>query len=85
MDSKARECFYLSPARNHPSESKRVLVHSRNVVVTRNVTWAHVPSARPVIVQSKPSVEGGQYDWLRDREASSIDGKAKKRFCLGSL
>ena len=44
IDPKARGCFYLSPARNHPSESKRVLVHSRKVIVTRNVTWAHVPS-----------------------------------------
>ena len=58
MDPKARECFYLSPARNHTSESKRVLVYSRKVIVTRNVTWAHVPSVRPVSIRPKPSAEG---------------------------
>ena len=76
MDPKARDYFYLSPARNHPSESMRVLVNSRNVIVTRNVTWDHVPSVRPATVQSKPSVDGEHYDWLRDREASSVDGRA---------
>ena len=76
MDPKARECFYLSPVRNHPSESKRVLVHSRKVIVTRNVTWAHVPSVRLASVQPKPSVEGEHYDWLRNREESSVDGRA---------
>ena len=76
MDPKARECFYLSPARNHLSESKRVLVHSRKIIVTMNFTWAHVPSVRPATVQSKSSVEGEDYDWLRDREASSVDGRA---------
>ena len=76
IDPKTRECFYLSPARNHPSESKRVLVYSRKVVVTRNITWAHVLSVRPVSVQPKPSVEGEHYDWLWNREASSVDGRA---------
>ena len=56
MDPKARECFYLGPARNHPNESKRVLVHTRKVIVTRNVTWAHVPPSLTAV--SEPSVEG---------------------------
>ena len=38
MDTKARECFYPDPARNHPSESKRVLVRTGKVILTRNVT-----------------------------------------------
>ena len=75
MDPKVRECFYLSSSINHPCESKRVLVHSRKVIVTRNVTWAHVPSVRPVSVQPKPSMKGEHHDWLRDREESSIDGR----------
>ena len=78
MDPTARVCFYLSPVRNHPSRSKRVLVHSRRVTVTRNVTWAHVPSVRPVTVLSKTSVEEKRYDWFQDREASSVDGRAKE-------
>ena len=52
-----------------------VLVHSRKVIVTRNVTWAHVPSVRPVSVQPKPSMKGGHYGWRRDREESSVDGR----------
>ena len=40
MDPKARACFYLVPARNNPTESKRVLVDSGNVIVTRNVQYA---------------------------------------------
>ena len=66
MGPKARRCFYLSPARNYPSESKRVLVQPRNVIATENITWAHVTLARRVTVQSKPSVEGERNDWLRE-------------------
>ena len=73
MDPKARECFYLSPARNHSSESKRVLVHSRKkVIVTRNVTWARVPSVRPVSVQPKPSVDGRAMEDEIESVVSSI-------------
>ena len=74
MDPKARECFYPSPTRNHPSESKRVLVHSRKVIVTRNVTWAHVPSVRPVSVQPKPSVDGRAMEDEIESVVSSISG-----------
>ena len=58
IDPKARECFYLGPARNHPSESKRVLVRTEKMVITRNDTWAHVPLSRPPTVRSTPLVEG---------------------------
>jgi len=64
MDSKARESFYLRPARNHPSKNKGVLVHSRKVIVTRNVTRAHVPPS--VTAVSKPSVEGEGNESGRD-------------------
>ena len=37
IDPKARECLYLGPARNHPSEIKRVLVRTGKVIITRNV------------------------------------------------
>ena len=37
MDLKARECFYLGPARNHSGESKPVLVLTGKVVITRNI------------------------------------------------
>ena len=43
MDPKARECFYLGPARNHPSESKRVLVRTGKMIITRNFTWPMWP------------------------------------------
>ena len=69
MDPKARECFYLGPARNHSNESKRVLVHTRKVIVTRNVTWAHAPPS--LTARSKPSVEGEGNKRGRDRETSS--------------
>ena len=68
--------FYLSSARNHLSERKRVLVQSRNAIATKNITWAHVSLARRVTVQSKLSVEGERNDWLQDQEASSVDGRA---------
>ena len=74
MNPKARECFSLSPARNPQSESKRVLVHSRKVIVTRNVTWAHVPSVRPVSVQPKPSVDGRAMEDEIESVVSSISG-----------
>ena len=58
MDPKAKECLYLGAARNHLSESKRVLVRTIEVIRTRNVTWAHVPFSRPPTARSTPSVEG---------------------------
>ena len=72
MEPKARECFYLGPARNHPQESKRVLVDTGKVVITRNVTWAHAPPGRFLTAQSKPSEEGeGDESDHENREASS--------------
>ena len=71
MDPKARECFYLGPARNHPSESKRVLVRTRKVIVTRNVTWAHERSSLTAV--SKPSVEG------EGNEADGTERQGRKK------
>ena len=77
MDPKARECFYLGPARNHPSESKRVLVRTGKVIIIRNVTWVHVPLSRPLTVRSTPLVEGKGCDHGKNREASSFSGETK--------
>ena len=74
MDPKARECFYLGPARNRPSESKRVLVGTEKVIITRSVTWAHVPLSRPPSARSTPSVEWEGCDHRMNREASSFGG-----------
>ena len=74
MDPEVTGCFYLGPARNHPSESKRVLVRTGKIVITRNVTWAHVPLSRPPTARSMPSVEGEGFDRGRNREASSFGG-----------
>ena len=79
MDHKARECFYLGPARNHPSESKRVLVRTGKVIITRNVTWVHVPLSHPPTVRSTPLVEGEGYDHGKNREASSFGGETELR------
>ena len=59
-------------ARNHPSESKRVLVRTGKVIIKRNVTWAHVPLSRPPIVRSTPSVGGEGCDFGMNRETSSF-------------
>ena len=76
MDPKARECFYLGPAKNHPRESKRVFVHTGKVIITRNVTWAHVRSGRFLITRSKPSVVGEGDESGQDREASSANSES---------
>ena len=75
MDPKARKCFYLGPARNHPSESKRVLVRIAKVIITRNVTWTHVPLSRPLTV--KPLVEGEGCDHGQNREVSSLGSETE--------
>ena len=72
MDPKVTECFYLGPARNHPSESKRMLVRTGKVIIARNVTWAHVPLSRPPTTRFTSSVEGEGYDHEMNREASSF-------------
>ena len=53
-----------------------ILVHATKVIVTRNVTRVHVPSVRPVTVQSSPP--GERYVWLQDQEASSVDKRVKE-------
>ena len=77
MDLKAREYFYLGPARNHPQESKRVFVLTGKVIITRNVTWAHVRSGRSLITRSKPLVETKSCDHGKNREASSFGGETE--------
>ena len=76
MDPKAREHLYLGPARNHPRESKRVLVPSGKVILTRNVTWAHVRSGRSLITRSKPSLVGDGDESGQDREASVANSES---------
>ena len=75
MDPKARERFYLGPARNHPSEGKRVLVRTGKVIITRNFTWVHVPISRPPTVKPAPLVEGEGCDHGKSRETSSFGGE----------
>ena len=74
MDPKARESFYLSPARKYPREGKRVLVRTGKLIMTRNVTRAHLPLSRPPTARSTPLVEGEGCDRRRNREASSFGG-----------
>ena len=69
--------FYLGPARNHPSESKRVSVRRGKVIIARNVTWAHVPHSRPPTVRPTPLVEGEGSDLGKNREASSFGGETE--------
>ena len=49
-----------------------MLVDTGRVVVTRNVTWAHVPSGRFPAAQSKPSEEGEGDE--SDHEEASLEG-----------
>ena len=77
MDPKARECFYLGPARNHPRESKRVFVLTGKVIITRNVTWAYVRYRRSLITGPKPLVEEKGCDHGKNREASSSGGETE--------
>ena len=69
--------FYLGPTRNHPRESKRVFVLTGKVIITRNVTWAHVRSGRSLITRSKPLVEVKGCDHGKKREASSFGGETE--------
>ncbi|CAN0178953.1 unnamed protein product, partial [Ascophyllum nodosum] len=53
------------------------MVRTGKVIITRKVTWAHVPLSRPPTVRSTPLVEGEDCDHGRDREASSFGGKTE--------
>ena len=68
--------FYLGPARNHPRGSKRVFVHKGKVIMTRNITWAHVRAGRSLIARSKPSVVGQGSESRLDREASVANSES---------
>ena len=76
MDPKARKCFYLGPARNHPRESKRVFIHTRKVIITRNTTGTHVRSGRPLVTRSKPLVVGEGNESGQNREASAASSES---------
>ena len=47
------------------------------MIITRNVTWAHVPLSRPPTVRSTPLVEGEGCDHGKNREASSFGGETE--------
>ena len=79
MDPKARGCFYLGPAKNPPRESKRVFVHTGKVIITRNVTWAHVRYGRSLITRSKPSVVGEGNESGQGREASTANSESASK------
>ena len=79
MDPKARECFYLGPARNHPRESKSVFVHTGKVIITIKVTWAHVRSGRSSTARSKPSVDREGNESGQDQEGVGQIAKARRR------
>ena len=44
------------------------------MIITRNVTWAHVPLSSPPTVRSTPVVEGEGCDHGKNREPSSFGG-----------
>ena len=54
-----------------------MLVRTGKVIITRNITLAHVPLSRPPTVRSTPLVEGEGCDHGRDREASSFGGETE--------
>ena len=47
------------------------------MIITRNVTWAHVPLSRPLTIRSTPLVEGKGFDHGNNREASSFGGETE--------
>ena len=58
---KAQDCYYVGPSINHLRHFMRVLTTHRTILITRNVTWQHVPSAPPASQQHLPPIsEEGQ-------------------------
>ena len=47
------------------------------MIITKNVTWAHVPLSRPLTVRSTSLVEANGYDHGKNQEASSFGGKTE--------
>ena len=54
-------------------EAKTFMGTAGNIIVTRNGTRAHLPSACPMTTQSEPSEGGEGDDGTEDREASSVE------------
>ena len=73
LDPKARECFCLGSLPEIVHESKRVFIHTGKVIITRNVTWAHVRSGR----SSKPSMIGEGNESEQDREAGLANSESE--------
>ena len=49
IDAQAQPGFYLGPAKNHPSGTMRIFSQeTRQVIISRDVTWRHVPPATPL-------------------------------------
>ena len=62
--AKAQECFYRSPAPNHPRDTVQVLTKHRTLIIMRNVAWQRVSPASPVPAQMHDSLsqEAGEYE-----------------------
>ena len=61
-DAQAKPAFYLGPAKDHPRDCVRIYSkETRQVLITRNVTWQHVPPATPSsALQKVPAPVGGE-------------------------
>ena len=72
MYFKARECFYLGPARNHLGESKRMLVRTVKVITTKKIFLGSCIHFISPTRNVYAPVEGKGCEHGRSREASSI-------------
>ena len=50
-----------------------MLVRTGKAIITRNVTWARIPSLHPAAANSVPLVKEVGYGCRRDRVANSVD------------
>eukprot|EP00903_Cladosiphon_okamuranus_P011970 g11242.t1 len=60
---KGQKGWYVGPAHNHPSDCVRMLTESGTVIITRNFTWRHVPTApiaSPPLLPLADDDEGGE-------------------------
>ena len=70
-DAQVEPAFCLGPAANHPRDCVHLMTKkAHKVVITRNVTWQHVPPAVPPSSQITPVI-------MENEESGGDDGNSK--------
>ena len=85
-DAQAKPGFYVSPARNHPRDSMHIYSQETGeIVISRDVTWRHVPTPPLTSVPQSISAPSERGDTKSTADESREDREGTSRQCSGGV